>query len=194
MTSNLCTSSCSEVELNFFFQGHCTGCPVTYWEPLLPNICQMSTRLRQRIRFYLLKGSDDGVLQHHWVSRLYPSSNARARILEIESNSRYRKYNESVHMICLTSPFSQPSLDISPAWIPFISREVTNSRYQYDVSDSSKLFICLSLEFSVFTPQLELAVGPLLVSLIFHSLSYTDVMELGCWIDLWDKFSLPSVS
>jgi hypothetical protein len=35
-----------------------------------------------------------------------------ARILEIESNSRYRKYKESAHMACLINPISQPSLDI----------------------------------------------------------------------------------
>jgi hypothetical protein len=51
-----------------------------------------------------------------------------ARILEIESNSRYRKYKESAHMACLTNPISQPSLDISPIWIPLICDEVSNSR------------------------------------------------------------------
>jgi hypothetical protein len=35
-----------------------------------------------------------------------------ARILEIDSNSRYRKYEESAHMACLTDLISQPSLDI----------------------------------------------------------------------------------
>jgi hypothetical protein len=49
------------------------------------------------------------------------------RILEIESNSRYSKYKESAHMACLTNPISQPSLHISPIWIPIISNEVTNS-------------------------------------------------------------------
>jgi hypothetical protein len=51
-----------------------------------------------------------------------------ARIMEIESNSRYRKYKESAHMACLYNPISQISLDISPIWIPFISNEVSNSR------------------------------------------------------------------
>jgi hypothetical protein len=37
-----------------------------------------------------------------------------ARILEIESNSRHRKYEESAHMACLENPISQPNLDISP--------------------------------------------------------------------------------
>jgi AraC-like DNA-binding protein len=49
-----------------------------------------------------------------------------ARILEFESNSRYRKYNESAHMACLTNPISQPSFDISSIWIPLISNEVSN--------------------------------------------------------------------
>jgi hypothetical protein len=51
-----------------------------------------------------------------------------ARILEIESNSRYRKYKESAHMACLTNPISQPSLNISPLWIPLISNEVSKSQ------------------------------------------------------------------
>jgi Na+-translocating ferredoxin:NAD+ oxidoreductase RnfC subunit len=51
-----------------------------------------------------------------------------ARILEIESNSRYRKYKESSHVTCLTNPISQPSLDISPIWIPLISSEGANSQ------------------------------------------------------------------
>jgi hypothetical protein len=33
------------------------------------------------------------------------------RVLEIESNGRYRKYKELAHMACLTNPISQPSLD-----------------------------------------------------------------------------------
>jgi hypothetical protein len=41
-----------------------------------------------------------------------------ARILEVESNNKYRKYKESVYMASLTNPFSQPILDISPIWIP----------------------------------------------------------------------------
>jgi hypothetical protein len=51
-----------------------------------------------------------------------------ARILEIESNSRYRKYKESAHVTNLTNQISQPSLDISPIWIPLISDEVSNSQ------------------------------------------------------------------
>jgi hypothetical protein len=51
-----------------------------------------------------------------------------ARILEIKSNSRYRKYKESAHMACSTNPISQPSLDISPTWIPLINNEVFNSQ------------------------------------------------------------------
>jgi hypothetical protein len=51
-----------------------------------------------------------------------------ARVLEIESNSRYRKYKESAHIACLLNLISQPSLDISPIWTPLISIEVSNSQ------------------------------------------------------------------
>jgi hypothetical protein len=48
--------------------------------------------------------------------------------LEIESNSRYRKYKESAHLACLTKPISQPSLDIPAIWIPRTSSEDANSQ------------------------------------------------------------------
>jgi hypothetical protein len=57
-----------------------------------------------------------------------------ARILESESNSRYRKYMEAAHMACLNNPISQPSLDISPIWIPSSAMRLLTL---YDVTDSS---------------------------------------------------------
>jgi predicted GIY-YIG superfamily endonuclease len=52
----------------------------------------------------------------------------QARVLEVESNSRFRKYKESAHIACSTNPISQPSLDISPIWIPLNTDEVTKSK------------------------------------------------------------------
>jgi hypothetical protein len=67
-----------------------------------------------------------------------------ARVLEIESNSRYRKYKESAHMVYVSNPISQPSLDISPIWIPLITvRLATHRQDLYDVTDSS----CVSTRF-----------------------------------------------
>jgi hypothetical protein len=51
-----------------------------------------------------------------------------AMILEIESDSRYRKYKESAHMACLTKPISHPSSVISPIWSPLISNEFIKSQ------------------------------------------------------------------
>jgi predicted GIY-YIG superfamily endonuclease len=51
-----------------------------------------------------------------------------ARILEVESNSRFIKYKESAHIACLTITINQPNFDISPIWIPHISNEVSNSQ------------------------------------------------------------------
>jgi hypothetical protein len=48
--------------------------------------------------------------------------------IEIESIGRYRKYKESTHMARSTNPISQPSLDISPTWIPLICNEFYNSQ------------------------------------------------------------------
>jgi hypothetical protein len=44
----------------------------------------------------------------------------------LKVTARYRKYKGSVHMVCLTNPISQPSFEISPIWIPFISKEAGN--------------------------------------------------------------------
>jgi hypothetical protein len=41
-----------------------------------------------------------------------------ARILEIESNSRYRKYKKSAHVSCLTNLISEPSLENFPSGSP----------------------------------------------------------------------------
>jgi hypothetical protein len=51
-----------------------------------------------------------------------------ARILEIENNSRHRKYKESARVACSKNLISQPNVDISPIWIPLIIDEVTKSK------------------------------------------------------------------
>jgi hypothetical protein len=43
----------------------------------------------------------------------------KARVLDIENNSRFRKYKESAHMACSTN--------ISPIWIPLTGEEVSKS-------------------------------------------------------------------
>jgi hypothetical protein len=52
----------------------------------------------------------------------------KPRVLEVEHNTRYRKYKESAHMTCSNNLISQPSLDISPIWIPLISEEVNKPK------------------------------------------------------------------
>jgi hypothetical protein len=66
-------------------------------------------------------------LAQHAYEESHRVSWDEGRILEIESNIRYRKYKESAHMACLSNPIGKPSLDISPIRIPLISNEVTNS-------------------------------------------------------------------
>jgi hypothetical protein len=50
------------------------------------------------------------------------------RILEIESNSRHRKYKELIHTACLKPPISHSSLDITTIRIILIADEVTKSK------------------------------------------------------------------
>jgi hypothetical protein len=47
-----------------------------------------------------------------------------AKAVQIETNKVCRKYKEEAHMVCITNPISQPSLEISPIWIPLIREEV----------------------------------------------------------------------
>jgi hypothetical protein len=51
-----------------------------------------------------------------------------ARILEIESNCRDRKYKEWAHMACLTNLISQPSLDILPSGFPISAMRLATHR------------------------------------------------------------------
>jgi hypothetical protein len=46
-----------------------------------------------------------------------------AKVLQIGPNTTCRKYKESADMSLLDHPISQPSLDISPTWIPIIAAE-----------------------------------------------------------------------
>jgi hypothetical protein len=47
-----------------------------------------------------------------------------AEILQIETNSRYRKLKKSAYMTCMVNSISQPSLDLLTTWILLINKEV----------------------------------------------------------------------
>jgi hypothetical protein len=74
-----------------------------------------------------------------------------------------------------------------------ISIEITNSEWSVWY-ERFCMFLCFSFEVSGFTPQIALAAGTKLVSLIIHSLFYNGVVDLICWLDLWHKISLQFVS
>jgi hypothetical protein len=84
---------------------------------------------RQKIPNNLKQGllEKSKLAQHAYVED-HRVSWDEARVLEVERNTRYRKYKESAHMACSTNPISQPSLDISPIWIPLISEEVNKPK------------------------------------------------------------------
>jgi hypothetical protein len=71
---------------------------------------------------------DKSKLAQHAYEEGYTVGWDKARILEIESKSRYRKYKELAHVACSTNTVSQASLDISPIWISLINNEVSNSQ------------------------------------------------------------------
>jgi hypothetical protein len=47
-----------------------------------------------------------------------------AKAIQKEPNTTYRKYNESAHMAYLENTSSQPSLELSPFWLPIIREEI----------------------------------------------------------------------
>jgi hypothetical protein len=49
-----------------------------------------------------------------------------AKVLQIEPNTTYRRYNESAHMSLIDHPIRQPSLEFSPIWTHVIATGVTN--------------------------------------------------------------------
>jgi hypothetical protein len=49
-----------------------------------------------------------------------------AKILQIESNSRQRKYKESAHMACMENPIRKSNLEFHPIWIPLVKEVVNN--------------------------------------------------------------------
>jgi hypothetical protein len=72
----------------------------------------LAVRLRQHIRNF-----KEGLLEKSKLAK-HPTRGHRvisdeAMILEIESNSRYRKYKKPAHMAYLKTPIRQPILDLS---------------------------------------------------------------------------------
>jgi hypothetical protein len=59
------------------------------------------------------------------------------------SLTTYRKYEESAHMLLLVNPISEPSLDISPIWIPVISEEIGKLQHR-SVCFMKLLYFCNS--------------------------------------------------
>jgi hypothetical protein len=46
------------------------------------------------------------------------------KVLQIDPNTTYRKYEEPSHMYLVDHPTSQPSLHVSPFWTPILAVEV----------------------------------------------------------------------
>jgi len=57
----------------------------------------------------------------------------------------YRKYKKLAHMACLTHLISQSSLEVSPIWIPLISKEISQLKRSSAVLAVSSCFISLSV-------------------------------------------------
>jgi hypothetical protein len=85
-------------------------------------------RIREH-RYNLKQGLlEKSKLAKHAYEENHRVSWDKARVLEVEHNTRYKKYKESAHMACSTKPISQPSLDISPIWIPLISEDINKPK------------------------------------------------------------------
>jgi hypothetical protein len=51
-----------------------------------------------------------------------------AKAIQKEPNTIYRKYKESAHMAYLENMISQPSLEMSPFWLPIIKEEIKRTQ------------------------------------------------------------------
>jgi hypothetical protein len=60
-------------------------------------------------------------LAQHAYEKVHKTCWKEAKVLQIEPNTTYRKYNESTHLSLRDQPISQASLDISPIWTPVIT-------------------------------------------------------------------------
>jgi predicted GIY-YIG superfamily endonuclease len=79
---------------------------------------------RHNLKEGLLKKSE--LAQHAYEVHMVGWN--EARILEIENNSRYRKYKDSGHVVCLTNPTIQSNFDVSPMWIPLPAMKLATYR------------------------------------------------------------------
>jgi hypothetical protein len=74
----------------------------------------LSVRIGEH-KFNLKNGFlDKSKLAQHAFEERHQISWNEAKILQIEVNSRQRKYKESAHMACMENPISQPSLEFLP--------------------------------------------------------------------------------
>jgi hypothetical protein len=88
----------------------------------------LAVRIREH-KYNLKQGLlEKSKLAQHAYEEDHRVSWDKARVLEVEHNTRYRKYKVSAHMACSTNPISQPSLDISPILVPLISEEVNKPK------------------------------------------------------------------
>jgi hypothetical protein len=57
-----------------------------------------------------------------------------AEAIQKEPNTIYRKYKESAHMAYLENMISQPSLELSPFWLPIIREEIKRMQENWSLS------------------------------------------------------------
>jgi hypothetical protein len=63
-----------------------------------------------------------------------------ARNLQIESNTKHRKYNELAHMAFLTNQSANPVWTLLPSGSPVSAMRLATHKDQYDVTDPSRCF------------------------------------------------------
>jgi hypothetical protein len=97
---------------------HCGRCYID--ETSIP----LEVRIKEH-KYNLTQGlPEKSKIAHHAYEEGHRIFWKEAKVFKIESNTTYRKYKEAAHMSLLDHPISQPSLDISPIWIPVITAEV----------------------------------------------------------------------
>ena len=67
------------------------------------------------------------IAEHSWEQK-HRFQWDKASIISKEENSRIRKLKESVLIHCTHPVISQPSIDISPIWLPIIRPEIKKEK------------------------------------------------------------------
>ena len=86
--------------------------------------CQFKKKVNEHKRNTTNGERDKSKIAEHSWEQKHRFQWDKASIISKEENSRIRKLKESVFIHCTDHVISQPSIDVSPIWLPIIKPEI----------------------------------------------------------------------